>query len=259
MTIFQTLADKKARGEKIVALTCYDYPTAQVLNLVGIDLVLVGDSVAMVVYGDPDTKAADMPMMLRHTRAVARGFKSGVIVADMPIHSYDTVPEAIASAQSFLDQGAQAVKVEGAGPVCHVVEALVDAGIPVLAHLGLTPQTAAAYRVQGREAVAAEKLLADAESVQTAGAFALVLEMMPSALAAQVTHSIDIPTVGIGAGAEVDGQILVISDLIGLFDDFKPKFVKRYGDAKGMIRAAVGHYRSEVQSGLFPASEHGYE
>jgi len=218
----------KLRGEKITALTAYDYPTARLLDESGVDIILVGDSVGMVVLGYRDTTSVTLEDMLHHTRAVARGVKQALLVADMPIHTYDTPEQAAASARHFVDAGAQAVKLEGGTSHVAQIEAITKAGIPFMAHIGMLPQTVreeGGYRIKGRTQSEAEALLGDARAVEKAGAFSVVLEIVVAAVAKQITNSIGIPTIGIGSGEHCDGQILVTHDLIGLFPWFTPKFV----------------------------------
>jgi 3-methyl-2-oxobutanoate hydroxymethyltransferase len=234
--------EMKRRGEKITALTAYDYPTARLLDESGIDIILVGDSLGMVVLGYPDTTRVTLEEMLHHTRAVARGVKQALLVADMPIHTYDTADQAVEAARKFADVGAQAVKLEGG--VSHVsqIEAIVGAGIPFMAHIGMLPQSVreeGGYKVKGRTQSEADALLADAGAVEKAGAFSVVLEIVMADIAKQITKAIDIPTIGIGSGEHCDGQILVTHDLIGLFPWFTPKFVSPQARVGDEIRRAT--------------------
>jgi 3-methyl-2-oxobutanoate hydroxymethyltransferase len=234
--------EMKRRGEKITALTAYDYPTARLLDESGIDIILVGDSLGMVVLGYPDTTRVTLEEMLHHTRAVARGVKQALLVADMPIHTYDTADQAVETARKFADVGAQAVKLEGG--VSHVsqIEAIVGAGIPFMAHIGMLPQSVreeGGYKVKGRTQSEADALLADAGAVEKAGAFSVVLEIVMADIAKQITKAIDIPTIGIGSGEHCDGQILVTHDLIGLFPWFTPKFVSPQARVGDEIRRAT--------------------
>jgi len=234
--------EMKKRGEKIAALTAYDYPTARLLDESGIDIILVGDSLGMVVLGYEDTTLVTLEEMLHHTRAVARGVKQALLVADMPIHSYDTPEQAVATAKKFVEAGAQAVKLEGG--VSHVaqIEAITSAGIPFMAHIGMLPQSVreeGGYKVKGRTQSEAEALVADARAVEKSGAFSVVLEIVIAKLAQQITSAIEIPTIGIGSGEHCDGQILVTHDLIGLFPWFTPKFVSPEARVADEIRKAT--------------------
>ena len=234
--------EMKKRGEKIAALTAYDYPTARLLDESGIDIILVGDSLGMVVLGYEDTTLVTLEEMLHHTRAVARGVKQALLVADMPIHSYDTPEQAVATAKKFVEAGAQAVKLEGG--VSHVaqIEAITSAGIPFMAHIGMLPQSVreeGGYKVKGRTQSEAEALVADARAVEKSGAFSVVLEIVIAKLAQQITSAIEIPTIGIGSGEHCDGQILVTHDLIGLFPWFTPKFVSPEARVGEEIRKAA--------------------
>lgn len=253
----------KAEGEKIAVLTAYDYPFARLMDLEGIDMVLVGDSVGPVVAGYEHTLPVTMDEMIYHCRAVARGLEKAFLVADMPFLSYQVdVREARLNAGRLVKEGgAQAVKLEGGEPVAGIIRAVVDMDIPVVGHIGLTPQSIhrmGGYRVQGKRDEQARKLLRDARAVQEAGAFAIVLEGIPAGLAAQITASLDIPTIGIGAGVECDGQVLVIHDILGLCEKYSPKFVKRYADVASLIRQGVKDYIGEVKAGAFPGPEHSF-
>ncbi|GAB4270424.1 MAG: 3-methyl-2-oxobutanoate hydroxymethyltransferase [Deferrisomatales bacterium] len=257
------LVERKARGPKLTMLTAYDYPTAKLVDGAGIDLILVGDSVGMVCLGYPDTVPVTMDEMVHHTAAVARGVERAFVVGDLPFLSYQTsVEDAVRNAGRLIKEArADGVKLEGGRSQADKVEAVVRAGIPVMGHIGLTPQTATqlgGFKVQGRDPAAAQALLDDARALEQAGAFSLVLECVPSALAARITEAVSIPTVGIGAGPHCDGQVLVLHDLVGLFDRFVPKFVKRYANLSQEIRAAVTAYKEEVQAGAFPAAEHEF-
>jgi 3-methyl-2-oxobutanoate hydroxymethyltransferase len=234
--------DLKRRGEKITALTAYDYPTARLLDESGIDIILVGDSLGMVVLGYEDTTEVTLDEMLHHTRAAARGVKNALLVGDMPIHTFDTPEEAVATAKKFIDAGAQAVKLEGG--VSHIahIEAITLAGIPFMAHIGMLPQQVreqGGYKVKGKTHSEAEALIADARAIEKAGAFSVVLEIVVPEIAKQITNSIQIPTIGIGSGDNCDGQILVTHDLIGLFPWFTPKFVSPEAQVSGEIRKAA--------------------
>lgn len=232
----------KKRGEKITALTAYDYPTARLLDESRIDIILVGDSLGMVVLGYEDTTQVTLEEMLHHTRAVARGVKNALLVGDMPIHTFDTPDEAVATAKRFIEAGAQAVKLEGG--VSHVahIEAITRAGIPFMAHIGMLPQQVreqGGYRVKGKTQSEAEALIVDARAVEKAGAFSVVLEIVIPEIARQITNAITIPTIGIGSGENCDGQILVTHDLIGLFPWFTPKFVSPEAGVADEIRKAA--------------------
>jgi 3-methyl-2-oxobutanoate hydroxymethyltransferase len=244
--------EMKRRGEKITALTAYDYPTARLLDESGIDIILVGDSLGMVVLGYEDTTSVTLDEMLHHTRAVARGVKEALLVADMPIHTFDTPEQAVATAKKFVDVGAQAVKLEGG--VSHVpqIEAITRAGIPFMAHIGMLPQSVreqGGYKVKGRTQPEAEALIADARAVEKAGAFSVVLEIVVPDIAKQITSTIGIPTIGIGSGEHCDGQILVTHDLIGLFPWFTPKFVSPEArvaeEIRKAARAFIGRTRTQ--------------
>jgi len=259
-----TLRQKKARREPITMLTAYDYPTALSMDAAGVDAILVGDSLGMVVLGYANTLPVTMEEMLHHCRAVARGAKSALLIGDMPFMSYQAdVNEAVRNAGRFLQQaGMEAVKLEGGRERADAVRAIVGAGIPVMGHLGLTPQSVnqlGGFRPQGRNASAAQRLLEDALLLEEAGCFSLVLESVPARLAEFVSQKISIPTIGIGAGVGCDGQVLVTHDLLGLFDRFTPKFVKKYADFHGEMGRAFSEYLAEVQSRQFPAVEHSVE
>ena len=255
------LSEMKQQGKAICALTAYDYPTSRLADEAGIDLILVGDSLAMVVLGCENTLAVTVDEMLHHTRAVRRGVRHALLVADMPFGSYHgTVAEGVANAIRFVKEaGAEAVKIEGAR--VELVRALCEAEIPVVGHLGLTPQSIhrmGGYRVQGRNADAALQLHADARALAKAGAGAIVLEGVPREVAAMITAELPIPTIGIGAGPECDGQILVFHDLVGLTFGPAAKFVRRYADAGGVIRSAIESYRDDVEKRAFPSDEESY-
>lgn len=261
MTTIHDLANWKREGRKFAMLTAYDFPTAHILDQAGIPVLLVGDSVANNVLGYENTLPVTMEDMLHHAKAVARGAKDALLVGDMPFLSYQAGrEEAIRNAGRFLKEaGMHAVKLEGAH--FDLSDALVVAGIPVMGHLGLTPQSVHAmggYRVQAREGEAAERLLADAQSLEKSGIFSLVLEGIPSDVARRVTASVSVPTIGIGAGPHCDGQVLVINDLLGLGDGTYPKFVKTYADLRGEITRAVRAFADEVEAGTFPDEAHSY-
>jgi 3-methyl-2-oxobutanoate hydroxymethyltransferase len=257
------LAEMKRRGERIVMVTAYDAPGARFADAAGIDLVLVGDSAAMVVLGHDSTVPATMEEMLVLTRAVTRGARRPLVVADMPFGSFQVSDEtALANAIRFVKEaGADAVKLEGAGPSLSRVRALVGAGIPVMGHIGLTPQSATmlgGFKAQGRTADKARQLVDDAIALQDAGCFSLVLEAVPSPVATRITELLEIPTIGIGAGAGCDGQVLVYHDLLGLYEARAPRFVKRYAGLADEIRAALEQYAEDVRAGRFPEEQHGY-
>ena len=259
-----TFKKAKADGKKLTMLTAYDYSTAALVDSAGIDGILVGDSLGNVMLGYEDTISVTMEDMIHHGAAVARGAKDCLVVIDMPFMSYqESIEEAVHNAGRLMKEGrANAVKLEGGASVAAHIKAITDAGIPVMAHLGLTPQSINAfggYKVQGKTEAAAKKLLEDAKAVEAAGAFSVVLECVPSALAAMVTKSLSIPTIGIGAGSDCDGQILVYQDLLGMFSDFTPKFVKRYAEIGSAMKEAFKAYIADVQSSAFPAPEHGYK
>jgi 3-methyl-2-oxobutanoate hydroxymethyltransferase len=254
--------EKKRRGEKIACLTAYDYAFARLLDESGIDLLLVGDSQGMVVSGYESTLPVSMEEMLSSVRAVRRAVKRALVVADMPYGSYHTGRrDALRNALRFVKAGAEAVKIEGGERRADLVHTLVEAEIPVMAHIGLTPQSVnmmGGFRVQGKTRPAGEQLLQDARALQGAGAFAIVLEGMPREVAATITRQVSIPTIGIGAGPECDGQILVMHDLLGLSHQAKPKFVRQYAELSPIIRAAAEAYRHDVEGGQFPSDEESY-
>lgn len=258
-----TFKQAKENGEKLTMLTAYDYSTAKLIDEAGINSILVGDSLGNVILGYEDTISVTMEDMIHHSAAVARGAKSALVVCDMPFMSYQTsVYDAVVNAGRLMKEGrAGAVKLEGGKEVCPQIKAIVDAGIPVCAHLGLTPQSINAFggfKVQGKTEAAAKKLIEDALAVEEAGAFALVLECVPAALAELVTKKISIPTIGIGAGNVCDGQVLVYQDMLGMFSDFTPKFVKKFADIGTVMKEAFKAYDAEVKEGSFPGSEHTY-
>ncbi len=258
-----SLKNKKEKGEPITMLTAYDYPTGLLVDRAGIDIILVGDSLAMVVLGHENTVAVTMDEMLHHCRAVARGAQNSLLVGDMPFMSYQVdVKEAVRNAGRFLKEGGMdVIKLEGGRNMATTVKAIVDAGIPVMGHIGLTPQTISklgGYRVQGRDVATAKALIDDGLALEDAGAFSLILEAIPSPVAKLITERVSIPTIGIGAGPDCDGQVLVIHDLIGLFDRFVPKFVKQYAHLFPIIVEALESYRDEVIAGTFPGPEYSY-
>lgn len=256
------IAPKKGSGEKIVMITAYDVVFSRIFDEAGVDIVLVGDSLGQVVLGLPNTLGVTMEDMERHTAAVARGRKRALLVADMPFLSFQAgAAEAIRNAGRLLQAGAEAVKLEGGRNIEATLRAITNCDIPVMGHVGLTPQSIhrmGGYRIQGKEAAQRQRLLDDALAVQDSGAFSLVLEGIPAALAAEITERLSIPTIGIGAGARCDGQVLVMQDLLGLLDDFRPKFVKRFAELKVPVQKAVRAYADEVRRGTFPGKEHSF-
>lgn len=258
------LREMKERGEKIAVLTCYDYLFARLLSGADLDVVLVGDSVGQGVLGYDSTLPVTLEEMIHHASAVRRGLTGPLLVVDLPFLTYQASDEeAVRSGGRVLKEtGAEAVKVEGGGPAAlDRVRALVEAGVPVMGHLGLTPQSVhrfGGYAVQGRESGEAERILESAEGLQEAGCFALVLEMVPAGLAADLTAALEIPTVGIGAGAECDGQVLVLHDMLGLDEEFEPTFLRRFAELGGEVRRAVGDYVGAVKSGDYPSREESY-
>jgi 3-methyl-2-oxobutanoate hydroxymethyltransferase len=253
----------KREGRRFAMLTAYDFTTARILDEAGVPVILVGDSLGMTMLGYPDTLAVTVEEMLHHTRAVRRGVANALVVGDMPFMSYHaSIEDAIRNAGRFLkDGGANAVKLEGAGRVVEMTQRLTDMGIPVMAHLGLTPQFVnqfGGFKVQGKSDEAAERIERDALALQEAGAFSLVLEGIPADLGRRITSVMQIPTIGIGAGIGCDAQVLVIQDMLGLSGEKVPKFVKRFADLRGEITRAVGEYIEEVEAGNFPGPEHSY-
>ncbi len=258
-----TIRSMKERGERITMLTAYDYPTALLLDEAGVDMLLVGDSLGMVVHGFENTLPVTLEMMILHCQAVRRGTKRALVVVDMPFMTYQvSTAEAMRNAARLLAEGgADAVKLEGGQRVADTVRALVETGIAVQGHIGLTPQSVSAFggmRVQGKTVEAARQLLDDARALEAAGVFSLVLEGIPARLAALITRRVGVPTIGIGAGAGCDGQVLVTHDLLGLFERFTPRFVKRYATLADTMRSAFRAYCDEVRAGTFPADEHTY-
>jgi 3-methyl-2-oxobutanoate hydroxymethyltransferase len=244
-------------------MTAYDAPTAALLDAAGVDVLLVGDSVEMAIYGEPNTLTATMDSMIRHTRAVARATKRAVVVGDMPFLSYQAEPaRAVENAGRFLAEGgAAAVKLEGGRRILPAVEAILAADIPVMGHVGLTPQSYrkfGGFKVQGREADSARQIRDDAQALAQAGCFAIVLECVPDSLAMEITREIAIPTLGIGAGAGCDGQVLVFHDVVGLTRDLRPKFVRRYADLASVIEGAARAFTQDVKSGAFPSKEESF-
>ena len=261
VTVPDIIASKGKR--KLSEITTYDYPTALLVDQAGIDMALVGDSLAMVVLGQEDTLSIGMTEMIHHSLAVSRGAKNSLVIADMPFMSYQAgVEQAVTNAGRLLKEGrAGAVKLEGGSRVVPQVKAIAEAGIPVQGHLGLTPQSLqqfGGFKVQGKTAEAAKKIIEDAQALEDAGCFSIVLEAIPSAIAERITESISIPTIGIGAGKACDGQVLVIHDVIGLFDRFTPRFVKQYAKLSDSIRQALIQYKEDVEQGIFPGPEHSF-
>jgi 3-methyl-2-oxobutanoate hydroxymethyltransferase len=255
---------KKARGEIITMLTAYDYATAVAVDKAGIDSILVGDSLGMVVLGYENTLPVTMEAMVHHCKAVGRGASYALLVGDMPFMSYQiSLEEAVRNAGRLLQEaGMDSVKLEGGRERMETVEAIVGAGIPVMGHLGLTPQSLhqlGGFRAQGKSSSAAKRILEDALILQDTGCFSIVLEAMPAKLAGFISKKLEIPTIGIGAGDACDGQVLVTHDLLGLFDRFTPRFVKKYADLHGEMGRAFSEYKEEVESGSFPADEHSFE
>lgn len=257
------LQQKKEAQQPITMLTAYDYPGAILVDEAGIDIILVGDSLAMTVLGHPDTVSVTMDEMLHHCKAVARGAKRAFLVGDMPFMSYQVeTTEAVRNAGRFIKEaGMEAVKLEGGREVAETIRAIVTAGIPVMGHLGLTPQTATklgGYKVQAKTVAAAERLLADALALEQAGCFSIVLEAVPAPVARMVSRRLTVPVIGIGAGPDCDGQVLVFHDVLGLFDRFTPKFVKQYANLRQPILAALQTYRQEVEQRKFPTHAHSF-
>ncbi len=253
--------EMKAKKEKIVMLTAYDYSTAKLVDESGIPLILVGDSLGMVMLGYESTIPVTMDEMIHHTKAVVRGTKQAMVIGDMPFMTYHTsTADALRNAARFIQEGgAQAIKLEGGVAVAETVKRIVECGIPVMGHIGLTPQSVhqlGGHKVQGKTPEAAERLLKDAQALEQAGAFAVVLELVPAPLSKLVTQKLGIPTIGIGAGPDCDGQVQVISDLLGLFSDFVPKHAKQYAKLAGSIKTALADYIAEVKAGKFPTAEH---
>ncbi len=259
-----TFQQAKKEGTRLSMLTAYDYSTAKLVDAAGINSILVGDSLGNTILGYEDTLSVTMEDMIHHTAAVARGAKNALVIGDMPFMSYQaSVYDAVVNAGRLMKEGrAQAVKLEGGASVCEQIKAIVGASIPVCAHLGLTPQSINAFggfKVQGKGEKEAQQILDDARRVQEAGAFAVVLEGIPALLAQKITDTLDIPTIGIGAGAGCDGQVLVYQDMLGMFTDFKPKFVKHFANVGEVMTEAFKAFDQEVKEGVFPAQEHTYK
>lgn len=255
---------KKNEDKKISMLTAYDYPFAIIADEAGLDAILVGDSLAMVVQGLDNTLAVTMDEMIYHTKMVARAVKNAMVIGDMPFMSYQVgIEDAVRNAGRFLKEGgAAAVKIEGGSEIIAQIKAMTRADIPVMAHIGLTPQAIhrmGGFKVQGRTENSAQKLIAEAQMVEDAGAFALILEAVPTGLAKQITEKISIPTIGIGAGIHCNGQIMVMHDALGLFERFVPKFAKRYANLKNDALRAITDFKDEVENGTFPSEEHSFK
>lgn len=258
----KAIQKKKEKGEKITALTAYDFPFAKILDEQNLDIILVGDSLGMVLLGYDSTVRVTMRDMIHHVKAVSSAVKHSLVVADMPFGSYATPERALRNAKRFLQEcGADAIKLEGGFNVAEQVRHLTESGIPVLGHLGMTPQTASqlgGYKVQARETEKAQKLIQEAQLLEKQGAFGVVLECIPATLGKEVSQKLKIPTIGIGAGAETDGQILVIHDMLGFSCSVKPRFVRNYGNIQGEIEKAISAYVKDVQNGSFPSSKESY-
>jgi len=257
------IKDMKKKNQKVTMLTAYDYGTAAVVDEAGIDIILVGDSLGMVVLGYESTLPVTMEDMIHHTKAVCRGAKRAMVIGDMPFMSYQvSVAEAVRNAGRFLQEaGAHGVKLEGGREVAEATRRIASAGIPVMAHLGLTPQSVhqlGGYKVQGKGDAAAKRMIEDARILEEAGAFAVVLECVPVQLAREITESLTISTIGIGAGVHCDGQVLVINDMLGIFERFTPKFVKKYANLNLQMKEAVRQYCDEVRTGAFPDDAHSF-
>lgn len=259
-----TFKDAKKQGKKLTMLTAYDYSTAKLFDEAGIDSMLVGDSLGMTMLGYDSTLPVTMEDMIHHTKAVVRGAKNALVVGDMPYMSYHlSVQQAVENAGRFIKEaGAQAVKLEGGAAFCPEIEAMTRASIPVVGHLGLTPQSINAFggfKVQGKSEEAARKIIEDAQALEAAGAFAIVLECVPAKLAEIITAKVAVPTIGIGAGAGCDGQVLVYQDMLGMYDNFTPKFVRKFAEVGAMMKQGVQEYCAAVQDSSFPAAEHTFK
>lgn len=257
------IIDRKSKGEKIVMLTAYDYPFARIVDQAGVDIILVGDSLGTVVAGYKSTLPVTLRDTIYHTQAVVRGVKNALVVADMPFLTYQTGKrDAIKNCGLVIKEGgAEAVKIEGGKAIAGIISALVDVGIPVMGHVGLTPQSVnifGGYRVQGRDKTRRKRIIEDALAVEKSGAFSVVLEGIPADLAKEITEQVKIPTIGIGAGPHCDGQVLVLHDMLGIFDDFQPTFVKRYANIKEIALKAVQNFADEVRKNIFPDEKHSY-
>jgi 3-methyl-2-oxobutanoate hydroxymethyltransferase len=254
---FKDLQQKKKDGHKITMLTAYDYFMAKKVDEAGIDTILVGDSLGMVVLGYESTKQVVMDDMIRHTMAVRRGVENALLIGDMPYKSFDYPSSAVKNAKRFIKEGGcEAVKLEGES--YKATQAILKEGIPVMGHLGLTPQTAKEFKVQGKDADSAEEILSASLKLEKIGCFAIVLECIPAELACRISSRLSIPTIGIGAGPDCDGQVLVLNDILGLYDRFLPKFAKRYSNLGEMAKDAIVVFREEVETGRFPQREHSF-
>lgn len=256
-----TFQEAKKKGEKLTMLTAYDYSMAKMIDKAGVESILVGDSLGMVILGYPDTLSVTMADMIHHTAAVSRGVENALVIADMPFMSYQTsVHDAVVNAGRLIKEGrANAVKLEGGAEFSEHIQAIVRASIPVMGHIGLTPQSVNAlggFKVQGKDEKAARKLIEDAKHIEQAGAFAIVLECVPAQLAEIITRELSIPTIGIGAGAGCDGQVLVYQDMLGIYNDITPKFVKRFAEAGTVMEEGIKEYIAEVRTGSFPSDKH---
>lgn len=259
-----TFKEAKEKGNKLTMLTAYDYSVSKIIDEAGINGILVGDSLGMVCLGYEDTLSVTMEDMIHHTKAVSRGARNALVVSDMPFMSYQTSTyDAVYNAGRLVKEGrAQAVKLEGGSAVSEQIKAIVNAGIPAMGHIGLTPQSVnifGGFKVQGKSEEAARRLIKEAQLIEEAGAFAVVLECIPGNLAKIISEKVSIPTIGIGAGEGCDGQILVYQDMLGMFTDFKPKFVKHYGDVGNAMKEAFKDYIKEVEAGVFPGEEHSFK
>lgn len=253
---FQERIRQMKGKDKVVVLTAYDYQMARILDKTSVDLILVGDSLGMVFQGGEDTKQVTMEDMIYHTKAVARGAQNTPVIGDMPIHSYDTIESARENAKRFLEAGANGVKIEGNR--LEIVKTLLDSDIPVMGHVGLLPQTAESYKVRGKSVQEAEQIFRDALDVDKIGVFSIVLECIPESLALRITENVKAPTIGIGAGKVCDGQVLVVNDMLGFYDGFAPKYLKRYANLCDTVKNAVIRFSEEVRAGKYPDEKHTY-
>ncbi len=258
MKITPQIIKEKKNKEKIIALTAYDYTFAKLLDCSGVDIILIGDSVGMVCHGDKNTHSVTMEQMVYHTECVARGVERALIVGDMPVNTYCNPEEALENAKKLIAVGAEAIKIEEVPGSIEAAEALIQEGIAVMGHVGLTPQTAQEFKVQGKDKQTAEKIMHDACSFDTAGVFSLVMECVPSLLAEEITKKVIVPTLGIGAGVHCDGQILVSYDVLGLFQDFRPRFVRQFWQGGEEIKQAVDIFRKAIDAGTFPSEKESF-
>ncbi len=257
----QDIIEKKKKKQKITSLTAYDYPSARILDEQGIDIILVGDSLGMVLLGYETTLPVTMEDMIHHTRAASKGVQNALLVADMPYQSYDSPESALENSRKLKEAGADAVKLEGGHNIEAQVKAIVDSGIPVMGHIGMTPQSVAeigGYKVQGKDKKQAEALFNDAKLLQTLGAFSVVLECVPAVLAKEISQAISIPTIGIGAGPDTDGQVLVLHDMLGIKSSVSPKFVRKYASLETIMQKAVSDYKEDVLKGHFPSERESF-